>query len=216
MVAQDSFEDRAREVLEKTKKRGQKLKNKATAAINAYTKPRQESGPPPLPIEAVMQGAVVPPIPVEASMFPPPLPPEAKVEGDETLDLEALRHKAGELLGQAKRQTKVVGQQISSKTDRKATQIAAVVSKKLGREITPSQVKKVALVAGIALLAAGATDIIAENMMEKGTELISTDSLSPTLQGSGSVVDDAGMWIAENGGSLNIEHITVDVDGCQI
>jgi len=72
----------------------------------------------------------------------------------------------------------------------------------------------------------GAVDLVGEaiadgacgessGMSEGGISDSSADT-GTQESGSGDVIHDAGRVIAENGGSLNIEPIVIDQDGCQL
>lgn len=187
--------------------RAGELRQKATDQLNAYARTAQQ--PQEVP-------AAAPPTTADAA---PGSPPRETVEG---LDIAALRAKAQQLLGQAKDRAVEAREVMLEKTDAAAVAVASKVSKTTGREVTPAQVKKVALAAGIALAAAGAIDLLADAMAEgaggelAGGELAGGGEAASASVGSGDVMDEAGDFFARNGGSLNIEQVTVDIDGCEI
>jgi len=191
------------------------LRQKATDQVNAYARSAQQPQEAPAPATPAVADAASP----AGAGAPPPPPPGETVEG---LDIAALKAKAQQLLGQAKDRAVEARGVMLEKTDAAAAAVATKVSEKTGRDVTPSQVKKVALAAGIALAAAGAIDLLADAMAEgaggefAGGEFTGGGEAASSSVGSGDVMDEAGEFFARNGGSLNIEHVTVDIDGCEI
>lgn len=194
--------------------RAGELRQRATDQVNAYARTAQQPREVPAAAAPAATDATSP-----AGAGAPP--PREAVEG---LDIAALKAKGQQLLGQAKDRAVEAREVMLEKTDAAAAAVAAKVSEKTGRDVTPSQVKKVALAAGIALAAAGAIDLLADAMAEgaggefagSGEAASASVGSGDASVGSGDVMDEAGDFFARNGGSLNIEHVTVDIDGCEI
>ncbi|MEZ6188791.1 MAG: hypothetical protein R3F62_27785 [Planctomycetota bacterium] len=187
----DKLGAQASQLGQKAKAQAQGLRQKATDQVNAYTRG-----------EAV-----------------------APTEEPGGLDVGALKAKAQALLGEAKDRAAAARDKVAESTDAAAVAVAARVSAKTGREVTPSQVKKVALALGVTLLAAGAIELISEAVAQGGVEGAglaegasgaAAEGASSAAAGSGDVMDQAHEFFARNGSSLNIETVTVDIDGCEI
>jgi len=123
-------------------------------------------------------------------------------------DLANLKEKAGSFLGKASQMAKTAGAKVTETTDKAAHRVAEKVSSATGKEITASQVKKAAAVAGVAALAVGVV-----SQLNAGGGAATGGSGGSGGWGN-DVTSQAHRFFAENGGSLNIETQYVDQDGC--
>lgn len=110
---------------------------------------------------------------------------------------------------------------VQEKTDQAALALAARITALRGVETTPEQVKRVAARIGVALLAAGAAELISEACSAEAEpasgEPTGGEPASGGEQGAGSggdPMDGVHERMARQGTPINIQTTVVDGDGC--
>ncbi len=100
--------------------------------------------------------------------------------------------------------------QMEPRVERAAETAAKKVTEYTGRETSAAEIKKAAIVGAVGV---GLVAVLAASGGVGVSPRMAADSVSEGF-GGGDVMDQAGRFFAENGGSLNIETQYVDMDGC--
>ncbi|MBL4686610.1 MAG: hypothetical protein JKY37_18585 [Nannocystaceae bacterium] len=132
--------------------------------------------------------------------------------------LDMLKSHTRAFFAAASEHTAATREALDAATDKAAAVVAQACTEWTGRETSAQQVKRVALTTGVMALGLGAAVAVTRAATAPDAPAPGPDGegVASSNEGSDDVVRDAGMLMAENGHSLNIQTVVVDMDGCEI